>query len=277
MVSGVAYQIQTNRAFLREMVQNSEKQRTLFHEDSPAVSNIDESEIESEIFELINQKRAEFGNPAVEWHSKVYEISKVYSREMAEKGDFAHTTASGMSVADRFRTANLFYIIANEILYLIPSSTENIAEQAVEGWMDSPGHRSVIVDRDKFFTHAAVGVTCLDKYCYIVMNFAKFNIERELTFLPDQYLAVNLNDASLGLYDEYPLLIEITSDTPVCVYILEGEEEIDPFLEEFYDRYYDTKGKTDFTRKTAAKKDSYLLIINNGKKSATVSYRLQYN
>ena len=123
-------------------------------------SALDDSSLAREIFNEINRKRIELGNNPMEWDERIYQAAKAHSIDLRTHKTFSHHNVEGASVTDRLKNQDIFFLVAAENLFILKASTENIPDFVLEGWMNSPGHRWVIVDRDKFFTHGAVGVTC---------------------------------------------------------------------------------------------------------------------
>jgi uncharacterized protein YkwD len=242
--------------------------------------NINESSIEREIFNIVNQKRIELGNEPLIWNNDLNKIAKDYSAEISQTGSFSHINDEGESFSDRLKQSHLFYIVAAETLSGIPANTENPAESAVDNWLESPGHRSVIVDRDKFYTHLGTGVSCKFIYCYIVANFAKFDILETGELYYDRYLPINLNDAGLGLEASYPVVIQVNASRPVDIYFFNSEDQIDQFLYENEDNSrYRVFNRKQLSTKLDARQDSYMAIFPTADypEITKYTYSLKYN
>lgn len=66
---------------------------------------------------------------------------------MTEQGFFAHTTPSGQTFSDRVENAGLsFRVLAENIAK--NRGVRNPITTAVEGWMESKGHRENILSED---------------------------------------------------------------------------------------------------------------------------------
>ncbi|TNV79445.1 hypothetical protein FGO68_gene16212 [Halteria grandinella] len=86
--------------------------------------------------ELTNKFRAENGLPALSWNQRLHEIGIVHSKDMAEgRVPFGH-----QGFNERMR----------KVPFFVRSFSENVAwnancgdpvEVAVQGWINSPGHR----------------------------------------------------------------------------------------------------------------------------------------
>ena len=241
-------------------------------------SDLDESSLETEIFNEINRKRLELENDPLEWDARIYQAAKAHSIYLQTHKAFSHHNVEGASMTDRLKNEDLFFIVAAENLSMLDAGTENIAGLVVDGWMKSPGHRWVIVDRDHFYTHGAVGVTCNKSSCYVTFNCADFIVSKNGTLRPYHYIYVNLNDESLGFQESYPVNINIKSSSPVDTYFFDSFSEMNTFIKTGSDISDDKiMNKTNISDRRIAGTDSYLLIRNNSDSIADINYELIYN
>jgi len=241
-------------------------------------SDLDESSLETEIFNEINRKRLELGNNPLVWDERIYQAAKAHSIYLQTHKVFSHHNVEGASLTDRLKNENLFFIVAAENLSMLNAGAENIPGLVVEGWMKSPGHRWVIVDRDHFYTHGAVGVTCNKSSCYVTFNCADFIVSKNRTLRPYHYVYVNLNDESLGFQESYPVNIIIRSSSPVDTYFFDSLSKMNTFIKTGSDISDDKiMNKTNISDRRVAGTDSYLLIRNNSDLTADVNYELIYN
>jgi uncharacterized protein YkwD len=241
-------------------------------------SGVDETSLAKEIFDEINHKRLELGNNALEWDERIHQAAKAHITDLRTHKTFSHHNVEGAGVADRLKNQDLFFIVAAENLFMLKASTENIPDVVVEGWMSSPGHRWVIVDRDKFFTHGAVGVTCDNLSCYVIFNCADFIVSNKWTLKPDYYVKVNLNDESFGFQESYPVDIRIQSSSPVDMYFFDSLSHMNAFIKTGSDKSHDkTINQTHISDRRLAQKDTYLLIKNNYDSITDISCKLIYN
>jgi uncharacterized protein YkwD len=239
---------------------------------------LDESSLETAIFSKINSKRLEHGNHALQWDERIYEVAKAHNLDLQTQGIFSHQNLEGEDVTDRLRNEDLFFLMAAENICGLPSGTENIPDAVVEGWMKSPSHRWVIVDRDRIFTHGAVGVDCSESSCFVTFDCADFVVIREVALQRNYYTHINLNDESLGFQESYPVEIDIKSSNPVDVYFFDTFTELKDFTKTGSDSSSDKVMRTTaFSDQREARKDSYILIRNNYDSATDVTYELVYN
>ncbi len=120
-----------------------------------------EAGMEQQIFDISNVLRNRFDKAPLEWEDTVSEVAFDHSKDMFEQNYFSHYSLNGDGLKERLDVTGLFYIAAGE----------NIAAQypdapaAVEGWLNSEGHREALLTDE--YTHLGVGVYRL----YYTQNF----------------------------------------------------------------------------------------------------------
>jgi uncharacterized protein YkwD len=110
---------------------------------APAVSLVaDSSPTQAQqVLALVNAERAEAGCAPVALDSRLTAAATKYSRQMAQRDFFSHTSSDGSTFVTRVEREG----------YGTPRS-ENIAagsttaKATMQQWMDSPGHRRNILD-----------------------------------------------------------------------------------------------------------------------------------
>lgn len=127
--------------------------------------SVNNSELEIEVFELINRGRIAHGLQPLEWDEKIAEVARLHSRDMVENNFFSHQNLRGENPGDRLRRKGINYP-AGEVLHQqsrfsfiippIPKTQGHIAGDTVNGWMNSPGHRMIILGGS--FSKIGVGV-----------------------------------------------------------------------------------------------------------------------
>jgi uncharacterized protein YkwD len=111
----------------------------------------DARQIEREIFELMNQDRAEAKLPPLEWDEAAASAARGHSTDMRDKGYVGHVSTTTGRADDRAHRAGV----------RSPLILENVARdysgrEAESGLMASPGHRANILSLQA--THVGVGV-----------------------------------------------------------------------------------------------------------------------
>ncbi len=97
--------------------------------------------VEDQVINLVNGKRADAGCKSVSVDSRLSSSAKAHSADMAKRAYFDHTTPDGVTFSQRISKAG----------YPSPGA-ENIAmgyqtaQQVMDGWMKSDGHKANILN-----------------------------------------------------------------------------------------------------------------------------------
>ncbi|MFZ3579388.1 CAP domain-containing protein [Virgibacillus sp. DJP39] len=134
----------------------------------PAKSNLSDEEwnkiesgMEQQIFSITNIIRSQFDKSSLNWGESVSKVAFLHSKDMAENNYFSHYGLNGDGLKERLAAQKVYYL----------SAGENIAAQypdapaAVQGWLNSEGHRKALLESD--YTHLGVGVY----HFYYTQNF----------------------------------------------------------------------------------------------------------
>lgn len=153
-------------------------------------------ELEARIHLLTNVARNENDVHGIGYDDELSIIARAHSSDMIERGFFDHKTPDGLDPSDRGKEAGykcgkfayfggLAENLALQSLYSSTTTTkvgdetfqtyewnslEEIAENTVDGWMDSPGHRKNILTKN--FDREGIGVViATDFSLMITQNF----------------------------------------------------------------------------------------------------------
>ncbi len=117
---------------------------------------------EYKVFQLVNEEREKAGVEPLEWCDGLYELAKAHSNDMCDRGFFDHINPEGEAPPDRGRLGHAgSYTFTPIVPDPYTRIAENIArgystaEQTMEQWMNSPGHRAQILNGAN--THIGVG------------------------------------------------------------------------------------------------------------------------
>lgn len=94
------------------------------------------------VIELVNQERAKEGLPALVYDAGIEKAALVRAKE-TEKS-FSHTRPDGKSFSTALTEAGVTFRGAGENI----AYGQRTPEQVMEGWMNSPGHRANIMNKD---------------------------------------------------------------------------------------------------------------------------------
>ena len=123
---------------------------------------------EKEVFNLINQQRANNGLPALKIDNEVQRVARIKAQDMVNNNYFSHTSPTYGSPFDMLKSFKISYKSAGEN---IAGNNNNSA--AVTAWMNSSGHRANILNNS--FNYTGVGVVNGSKYgkIYVQMFIGK--------------------------------------------------------------------------------------------------------
>lgn len=127
--------------------------------------------LELQIHELINQERSRVvpNHPQLKFHSVLIEIARDYSKYMYDEDHFAHEDKNGNGPDHRVENKGVRYTLVAENLYWALNILEkNIANSAVDGWIESPGHYENIKSSTSF---TGIGIYSQNGEYYITQLF----------------------------------------------------------------------------------------------------------
>lgn len=132
-------------------------------------------EIEQHILTLTNEERRKQGLTVLQHDPMLQKAARAHSTDMLERDFFDHVSPSGRTPFDRIAIIHRQLIgITGENLWQGQghdvSDAQKLAELAVESWMNSPGHRENILNKE--YTHLGVGGTVKGDTVKLTQNFA---------------------------------------------------------------------------------------------------------
>lgn len=104
------------------------------------------------VFAGINRHRQSRGCAPLVWSEGGARAARRHSEDMARRRYFSHTSPEGTQPWDRMRAEGLSFSRAAENIAVTGAG----AQDAVRGWINSPGHRANI--ENCALTHTGVGV-----------------------------------------------------------------------------------------------------------------------
>ena len=151
--------------------------------------------MESLIHALVNAERQQAGLAPLSTDDLLSSVARSHSADMASRDYFDHVNTQGQHPSDRAASAGYscrkdygtYYTdgvaeniaqnwLFSSITTIGPISTKNymsndeIAQETVEGWMNSPGHRANILEAD--YDRVGTGVAIAeDQKVYLTQNF----------------------------------------------------------------------------------------------------------
>lgn len=111
--------------------------------------------MEAEVRSQINAIREQQGLRPLSNNERLAGVARSYSRRMAEEGFFGHVSPDGSTLVSRVRGAGIFYFMVGENLFT-STNIPQPASAAVNGWMNSPGHRANVLRSE--YRETGIGV-----------------------------------------------------------------------------------------------------------------------
>ncbi len=127
--------------------------------DTPTGAQI--SAAEQSVLKLTNRRRASAGLVALRWDKRLAELAGDRAAYMARTGRFSHTQSGGTDVFDMIASAGIKWYGAGEIIaWNTSAALDYSAAFAVQGWMGSPSHRSIVMS--KGYNYVGFGLAISD-------------------------------------------------------------------------------------------------------------------
>ena len=170
-----------------------------------------EEQFAAEIFRLTNIERAKHGEPLVQTNNDLNRAAMQRAKEISIK--FSHTRPDGTDALSVFGEYNN-----------IPDNhaAENISagytspQSAVDGWMNSPGHRVSLLNT--YSTHLGVGVCKSGSTYYCVQLFTAYGEKEKFTIDANGGYFPTLNNVSVyDMYFYHGTQLKFSRDIPVPV------------------------------------------------------------
>ena len=156
------------------------------------------TELINRVVELTNIERANAGLQPLTLDLQLADAAQDHSNDMAQDDFFNHTGVDGSTVGSRVTDTGYQYSTVGENI----AAGQTTAEQVVEGWMNSPGHRANILNAN--FTEIGIG------YKYLANDTGSVNLNHYWT----QVFGTPLSGNSGGSNSQPPTQ-EIVEPAPV--------------------------------------------------------------
>ena len=122
-------------------------------------------ELERKVHAGINAERAQNGGSLLlRWVDQLGMVARAHSEDMTKRGYFSHDTPEGLGPTDRIEKAGYscwkgshYGVAENIAIEMASKDLDRIAAAEVKSWMDSPGHRVNLLNRQ--YDRTGVGVS----------------------------------------------------------------------------------------------------------------------
>ncbi len=106
------------------------------------------SPAERTVFDLTNERRSNAGLVVLRGDPRLFELARERAQYMADTDTFSHTQADGTNVFDLMSDRDITWYGAGEIIaWNTAAALDYSASFAVKAWMDSPGHKAIIMSK----------------------------------------------------------------------------------------------------------------------------------
>jgi uncharacterized protein YkwD len=120
------------------------------------VTDLNLSDIESQIFNLINSTRASYGLSQLTPNQMLVDLARLRSSDMVQRGYFSHYTPEGENIKHIFSRYGVTYRNFGENLGNATPASYGTPDAFLNAWMQSPSHRDNMLKG--FYSLAGVGV-----------------------------------------------------------------------------------------------------------------------
>lgn len=132
------------------------------------IPNLDVKTTENRVIELVNVQRAKVGLQPIKANWQVSRVARYKSQDMINKGYFSHTSPTYGSPFTMMESFGIKFSAAGENIAMGQTTPEAV----MNGWMNSPGHRSNILNPT--YTELGVGLAKDSSgRCYWTQMFIK--------------------------------------------------------------------------------------------------------
>lgn len=136
----------------------------------PTVQSPTTAQMEAQVRQQINEIRQKQGLSQLRNNEKLAQVARNYSQQMAQKKFFSHTSPEGSTMVQRVKSAGIFYLMLGENLFMCTNVPQPVPS-AVEGWMESPGHRENILRPE--YRETGIGVWRKGNSYYMTQLFMR--------------------------------------------------------------------------------------------------------
>lgn len=149
--------------------------------------DLDIAEVRERVHYIVNERRSKAGAGLIDYDENLEDIAQYHSSDMATRGYFSHRSPGGETMTDRYEKFNCdcrvqlgdgeFATGGENIAKFtfenhVPTELD-LAEDVVEGWMESEGHRENMLEDD--WRREGIGVYAVQSgdriAIYVTQNF----------------------------------------------------------------------------------------------------------
>ena len=244
-------------------------------------SRADVSDIERDIFELVNAERAKNNVRPLKWDKRLAEIALKHSEEIS-KTFIKHKSESGIDYYERLNNAGIIYLTAGENIYKSGTlfKNSNLPKETIDGWLTSPGHKSILLDIDNLYSHGAIGVFCNADECFVTMDVIGAEVYTPDLLLNSGYgTFYNLYDPVWDFGEKIKVRLEMNASLPIEVMVVIDEDQWDKYLRRNYEgirSIYNGNEVSSLNKTFMVEKGYGLILFNNNFPGSLVKILIDY-
>ena len=109
---------------------------------------------DQKLLNLVNQERAKAGEDALKINDQLDRAADLHTADQASMDSMTHSGSDGSSLGDRVKEAGYDFSKVKENVSQVALDPETVmyggtvGSTEIQGWMDSPGHRSNILSSE---------------------------------------------------------------------------------------------------------------------------------
>ena len=249
--------------------------------------NIDQKALEDQIFYDINLERSKKSLYSYSKNDKLNRIARDYSEYLLtlQPEDYSHVTPEGKTLEDRLTENNLFFLCSSENLNYFSSLGEIddiklISQEVVNGWLKSPGHRALLLNKDSIFSDMGIGTACDDERgCYFTMEVVCLKNSGNIELKEDYLSSLSLYDSALDFEKDVNIEYEIRSTGKINVYIVDEPEDFNRILNDKDIEYIkEYRGQTSINGNLLISKGTTIVFdATPSIDDVVITYKIRYN
>lgn len=138
------------------------------------INNVDTnfmSSVERAIYNKVNEERAKVGAKALTYNDTMQKYARIKSKDMGDNNYFSHEDLKGNLITTQMKNDGVSYKAWGENIAYIGgnASADYLAEQFMNNWMNSSGHRANILSTN--FSSIGIGVYKIGDKVYATQEF----------------------------------------------------------------------------------------------------------
>ena len=140
-------------------------------ENNTVVSDKFMAQVEQAIFNKVNEERAKAGVSPLSYNSTMEKYARIKSQDMGDNNYFSHTDLNGNYITAQMKADGVSYNAWGENIAYIGgvSDPTELANQFMNNWMNSEGHRKNILSTN----FSSIGVYKIGNKVYATQEFYK--------------------------------------------------------------------------------------------------------